>query len=599
MKENPLRYHFSTAFVLAAALLAAGCTQQGLQKADDSRAGRLTTLAREMPGSSDWTAARDDKGQVWTAWYGPKPALNLTQPDGQQVSLLPLESKEAPSGLELATVGENVWTAYRSKEPVRDVYLQRVGKSERLGPIGVSGDTVALARMKLHVREDGGVDALWYGEKAGMENPYNVFVRSLDAEGKPLDAAPQHVLPGIYPLWINEGGKQGVVSWLADAKSLAVDAQSSVVARTREAAPGAAFGSEVLVRKTTASITLPMDTLTSGKRWLAYWVAQHGENLRDYLIEGGYSDDQGASWQPFEIGSLRGVGIYNMRMAGNGKVVLAAMATQREGSEERGDTELRVVRSTDNGQTWGEAVNLRDAKVAYANVENPKIAFLDESRVVVIWQDWREIRARVRYAYSEDAGETWKVKDGRLPFVADRNMQIYWQADALLADGEGGANIVMEAANDAFKQKDLYRLHLSAADLAQPLPDFWPEEGDLRQRVEEYWNAMRTEDYKKTYAMLDPFFRVKRNFRSYMTDMGSIQYGESKIDEVKVEGYSAYVKETIDAGVRPYFDAYGNLKSEDAKPRELQSVWVWIDGQWHRQYELQRMEGGVEKFTRF
>lgn len=589
-----MRNHFSTTLILAAAVLAAGCTQQGLQKADDGQAGRLVKVAQELPGNAQWTAAQDDKGQVWTAWYGQRPTLNLMQPDGKELPLIPREAEEAPSGLELITVGEDAWVAYRSKEPVRDVYLQRAGKSARLEPVGISGDTVALARMKLHGREDGGLDVLWFGEKQGLEKPMNLFVRSLDAEGKPLDAAPQLVLPGIYPLWINEGGKQGVVSWLGVPKS--PKEQSSVVVRTREV--GAAFGPEVLVRKTTASISPPIDTLVSGKRWLAYWVAQYGKDFRDYLIEGGYSDDQGASWQPFEIDSLRGQGIYNMRMAGNGKVVLAVMATQREGSKVRDDTDLRVVRSTDNGATWGEAIRLRDAKAAYGNVESPKVAFLDENRVVVIWQDWREMRARVRYAYSEDAGETWKVKDGRLPFIANRNMQLYWQADDLFADGQGGVNIVLEAANDAFKLKDLYRLHLSAQDLAQPLPDFWPEEGNLRQRVTEYWEAMRAEDYQKSYALYDPFFRIKTSFRTYMTDMGTIQYGAAKVDAIQINGYTAHVKETVEAGVRPYFDAAGSLKSEDVKPRALESVWIWIDGQWHRQYELEQM-GSVQKYTRY
>lgn len=597
MKENPLKNHSSRwVFVLAAAALMGGCAQQALQKADEGQAGRLAALARELPGNAQWTAARDEAGRVWTAWYGERPALNLTQPDGRQVSLIAREnSEEAPSGIALAAAGENAWAAYRSKLPVRDVYLQRAGKAARLGPIGISGDTVALARMKLHGRDDGGVDALWYGEQTGLEAPYNLFVRSFDAEGKPLDAAPRQVLPGIYPLWINEGGKQAVVSWLADAKS--PKETSRVVSRMRGA--GAPFGDEVLVRKTTASISPPIDALTSGKRWLVYWVAQHGERMNDYLIEGGYSDDQGASWQPFEMDSLRGVGIYNMRMAGNGKVVLAVMATQREGSKVRDDTDLRVVRSTDNGATWGEAIRLRDAKAAYGNVESPKVAFLDENRVVIVWQDWREMRARVRYAYSEDAGETWKVKDGRLPFIAGRNMQLYWQADDLFADGEGGVNIVLEAANDAFKLKDLYRLHLGAQDLAQPLPDFWPEEGNLRQRVAEFWEAMRAEDYQKTYALYDPFFRVKTPFRVYMSDMGAIQYGEAKVDAVRIDGYTAHVKETVEAGVRPYFDASGSLKSEDVKPRALESVWIWIDGQWHRQYELEQMGGATTKFTRY
>ena len=590
-----MRNHFSTGLMLTAALLAAGCTQQGLQKADDGQAGRFVPVAQGIPINADWTAVQDDKGQVWTAWYGQRPALNLTQPDGKQASLLAQHADATPSGLALAAVGENVWTAYRSKKPVRDVFLQRTGHAPQLGPVGVSGDTVSLARMKLHVREDGGVDVLWYGERGGLESPYNVFVRSLDAEGKPLDAAPQHVLLGIYPQWINEGGKQGVVSWLGDAKSM--EDQSSVVVRTREAAPGAAFGPEVLVRKTTASIVGPLfNTLVSGKRWLTYWEAQYGKDRREYLIEGGYSDDQGTSWQPFEIESLRGVDIYSMRMAGNGKVVLGVMAVQRAGKD-RGDTELRVVRSTDNGQTWGDAFDLRDARAAYGNVGNPRIAFLDEKRVVVIWQDWREIRSRVRYAYSEDAGETWKVKDGRLPFISDRNMQLYFQANALFADGQGGADIVMEVANDAFTSKDLYRLHLSAQDLAQSLPDFWPEEGNLRQRVAEFWQAMRAEDYKTSYAMYDPFFRVNHSFRSYMTDMGAIVYGETKINEIKIDGYTAHVTETVEGG-RPYFDAYGKLKSDEMKPREMESVWVWIDGQWHRQYELEQM-GAMMRYTRY
>lgn len=592
-----MQNHISKCFILAAALLAAGCTQQGLQKADDSQAGRFVAVAKELPNNAQWMATRDDKGQVWTAWYGKPPALNLSQPDGKQVPLLAQDADAAPSGLTISASGENVWTAYRSKQPVRDVFLQRTGQAPQLGPVGVSDDTMALARMKLHVREDGGMDVLWYGEKPGLERPYNVFMRSLDAEGKPLDAAPQLVLPGIHPQWINEGGKQGVVSWLYDAKS--PKEQSSVMVRTREAAPGAAFGPEVQVRKTTAGIVGPLfTTLVSGKRWLTYWEAQYGDTQTDYLVEGAYSDDQGASWQPFEIASMRGADITNMRMAGNGKVVLAAIAAPRDFKKDRDDTELYVLRSADNGATWGEAIQLRDVKAAYANVENPNIAFLDENRVVVIWQDWREMRARVRYAYSEDAGETWKVKDGRLPFIAERNMQLYWRADNVFADGEGGVNIVMEVTNDDFKLKDLYRLHLSAQELAQPLPDFWPEEGNLRQRVAQFWDAMRAEEYQKTYAMYDPFFRTQTTFRSYMTDMGSIQYGEAKIDEIRIEGYSAHVKETVEAGIRAYFDAGGKLQGDDVIPRAMESVWVWIDGQWYREYKQERMEG-MKKYTRF
>lgn len=580
----------------ASALLLAACSS--LPTASDSGEQRLQTVSSApSPVVESWTAASAPDGNFWLAWYGQRPGLNLRRPDGRhEVLIAETDSEQAPSGLALDVAGDNAWLGWRNKLPQRDVYLSRFGSQETLNAIGVSGDSVALARVKLHAYEDGSADALWYGEAEGHQATYNLFTRSLDAEGKPIDAQPQLVLPGIYPLWINQGGKQAVLSWVN------TDDKSRIMARVR-GERGGSFGEPVLVRETTPSITLPLDAFAVGKRWFVYWIAQHGENRQDYLVEGAWSDDQGASWQPFNIDSLRGTGIESMDIAGNGKTLVAVMGVELQdeiAAERKGRRmDIRLVRSEDNGQSWGEVQTLRNLTGAdlVTRANNPRVLFLDDQRVVVIWQDWREIRSRVRYAYSEDAGQSWRVRDGRLPFVNGKNMGYHFFTNNLFADGKGGAHLLMEAASDRFASKDIVALHLSADELAQPLPDGKPQEGNLRQRVTDYWAALAAEDYHKAYATFDPFFRARRDFRSYMGDMGQIRYGKAEVLDVHLEGYRAHVKQSVVAGV-PLFLKDKQLVEVPMEPRLVENTWLWIDNQWVLEYQSAR-EDSIQGFTRY
>lgn len=548
----------------------------------------VKVLTDPVPWSSHWTALADADGGRVLVWYGKQPALSVMKADGSIMTLVGADdADQAPSGLAVATDPNGVWVAYRNKEPERDVYLTRTG-AQPLGPVGVSGNTMALARLRLHA-SGSGVDAFWYGERSAENTLYNIFHRRLDAAGAPQGDAPELLLPGIYPVTLQDAeGNLGVVSWVKD------DTGSRILARSRKA-DGDTFSEPVLVRETSPDVTIPFDAFVSGARWFVQWVAQYGEGKDEYLIEGAWSDDQGATWVPYDIESLRGWGVESQSFSGNGKEIVMAFSLANKASPRPEYRDVRIVRSVDNGATWLAPEKVRDEASEYAIARSPRVAFLDRSRVLLAWEDWREIRGRVRYSVSEDGGRSWAVRDARLPMRAESNVIMNMFANAIVPDGNGGGEIVVEELTDLFLNKQLMGVRLDANTLLEPAAVPAVELGNLRDKVEAYWTALQNEDYKAAYDQLDPFYRARVEYPEYLSTMGRIKFHEVDVGEIKLEGNIAHVALSLTAEVKPFF-SQGKLVEVPKHSREVVLKWLSIDGEWFHEYfsEARQM-----RFTRY
>ncbi|MFN3985313.1 MAG: sialidase family protein [Rhodocyclaceae bacterium] len=543
----------------------------------------IVSVSSSLPWNAHWTAVRAEENGYWLAWYADLPELNLSTPDGRVINLVDASDEEqAPSGLAAAVSGDSVWLAYRNKEPERDVFVRREG-ARPVEPFGISGDTKALARLRLHTGARG-LEALWYGEQLGQENFYNLYYRQVDADGKAVGDAPELILPGLYPVWVNDdAGNQGVFSWVKDGQG------SRIVSRARKAEERA-FGDTVLIRNTTDSMTLPFDAFISGNRWFVYWIAQHGDLQDDYLIEGAWSDDHGTTWVPFDLEALRGVGIESISVAANGRDIVFAMAVAERGQARAEFRDVRVVRSQDNGATWSGAEKLRRGEAEYARARAPKVSFLDDNRVFVMWEDWREIRSRIRYALSEDGGRTWIVQDARLPVREEKSLLVNLFAHDVIPTGDGGVEVILEEMTDQYLRKELVSMKLDLAQLRSPVPDQVPTLDGLKERIAAYWTALINEEYRKAYNEIDPFFRARVDYAEYLQAMGRIEYDAFEIDEIRQEGHLAHVRQRVTAGVPPFFDK-GKLVEVPKWARPVDTTWMWVDGQWVYEYKSDARAG--------
>lgn len=581
MKCSQVRAAVMSSVLMALVVLPSGV---GAKTTKDA----VVPLTEPIPWSSQWTATKGHDGGRALVWYGERPSLQVTQPDGSVSTLVGKDDTEqAPSGLAVAADSQGVWVAYRNKEPARDVYLARVGK-DGIAPVGVSADTMALARLSMHATGDG-VDAFWYGERNTDGVLYNIFHRRLDSKGKPVSEAPELVLPGIYPVTLQDAeGHLGVMSWVKDDKG------SRIVARSRRAGT-MAFSETVLVRETTPEMTIPFEAFASGSRWFVQWVAQHGETKDDYLIEGAWSDDQGATWTPYELASLRGMGIETQSIAANGREIVMAFSVADRAATRPEYRDVRIVRSEDNGQTWLPAEKVRDEKAEYAIARSPKVAFLDDKRVMLAWEDWREVRGRVRYSVSDDGGRSWKVRDARLPIRPKANVIMNMFANAIVPDGKGGAEVVVEELTDQFMKKQLVGVRLDSKALLKPVVVPAVKQGNLRKQVEAYWTALKAQDYKKAYDQLDPFYRGRVEFAEYLSAMGRVKYHDFKVLDIRLEGNIAHVSLNITAEVAPFF-SQGRMIEVPKHERKVELKWVSLDGEWYHEYYS---EARGMRFTRY
>ncbi|SEP89019.1 hypothetical protein SAMN05421693_10948 [Ectothiorhodospira magna] len=545
---------------------------------------------RAIPWQSAWQLTADQEGQWVMAWHGQRPELVLRTEGEAPITLISRDDMEqAPSGLGLVTTPEGAWVAYRNKQPERGVYLERHGPGGQLGPINLSEDALPLARLRLHAHGDE-VRSIWYGERpseqGGME--YHIHYRDILDDGT-LREQQFNLLSGIYPVWLNDAqGNVAVFSWVVD------DEQSTIQVRVRQ--EDGNFAPPVVIQDVTPQITIPFDAFVSGDRWFVYWIAQYGDG-NEYLVEGAYSDDQGKTWDAFALESTRGLGVESLSVVGNGEQVTMALAVVDRHHPRRDFMTVKLVQSADNGKTWGELMPVRDEdQVGYARARAPKLALLPDDHVLLMWEDWREIRSRVRYSLSSDGGKHWDiVQDGRLPVGREHNVMVNLFANDIVVTDDR-VILGLEFFDDAFSTKQLKVMTLTLEDLKTPDEDVKVSKDGLQERLDAYWKAMIEEDFRGAYNLFDPFYRARVPFSEHLKAMGRIQYETAETEAIESLGHVALSASTVTVSIPTFTSPAGATIESPTQTRTLTLRWVHVDGEWYVDYASEA-RGGV-RFTR-
>lgn len=575
MKKPILR----TLSVATLALVVAGCSQTpaavGVEK------GRTAA----MPGDAPWAAAMSPQGRMKIAHYDEKRHLHVVDADKGTASkpYHPEKTERASSGVDLAWVGDEAYVAFRDKLPQRDLFVGNVDKPDSL--VGVGSESVPLARVRL-MPSGKGLAAIWYGEQHARQKQYHVYYRELDAQGKPLGDVLQ-LFEGIYPVAaVTPGGRTTAVTW---QQKNGVDTISA-----RSKTGDQAFGAEVPVA-VAAPLTPLFEAISSGERTLAFWHAQYGANRDEFKLEGAYSDD-GTRWERFHLKGLDGMDIESADFAADGQGNVAAVVAAVPHADfvaKIGKMQAYVVLSHDNGATWSAPVALRQDPLqiekdkVFSHSKAPKVVFTGPGKLLVAWQDWRDLRSAVHISYSEDGGKTWLLNDQRLSEqgVVQEGLALFSKS---LFVHDGTAQLVVERyTGDDLKEKRLEVRTLKRDDLVnwkvRQAKHPQPDPSKLDQRVMEYWTAMQARDFEKSYAMLDPYFRSRVRFDIYKQDLGKIEYRDPSIKMKTSYGPLALAVTKMTVEVKPVTINNKTFKL-DPTEKEIPTRWMWMDGNWYMEY---------------
>lgn len=539
-----------------------------------------------LPHDATWAADINSAGDIKLAYYDAARQIHLWD-GGTGKETTPFhqgKSDRASSGAAVLAVGRDALLAFRDKEPLRDWYVAPFADPAKLS--GLGEETVPLTRIQLQKRNDG-VASLWYGEQQEATGKhFQIYYRDLNENGAPI-GEPQKLFEGIYPVMaVRKDGQVAALSWIKEG------AKHKIVARSR-ASDAKTFGPVVIVADT-GPITPFFTSVANGNRVIALWHAQYGEDLQAFRLEGAYSDD-GAQWSPIHIKSLDGLDVESGELVsdGSGNLALVATVITPEDRNMGGKMRTVIVTSHDNGQTWGEAQNLRKgeflAKNPYSHARSAKAAFLSPNVLFVAWQDWRTLRSAVRYSYSEDAGKTWKVHDEAITQDLAVNERLALHTKSIFV-AEKSVKLVIEKLNaDLLTEKQLIIREIAFGDLKAAPKVTEPQAPDtdrLKERVLSYWNALQARDFERTYAMQDPYFRARVPYATYKQELGRIDYEKPEIKFSETIGPIAAVVSNVTVGFKP-ITINGRTMKMDPTEREIPTRWLWIDGEWYLEFYQQ------------
>lgn len=371
----------------------------------------------------------DSKGDLWTAYYDASRRINVRNVNTGKELVMKDGAEQSSRGFAFTVQGEHIYVVWREKlsGSNKKLYLRAShdGGKTLSDPILLDDSTTeALSRIKIGANSRGDVFVTWLSEKRTETSDYSICAVSSNDFGKTF-SKPVNLTAGythsIYPTILVDEENAYSFSYSEKNKK-----QYMIFTRTTDRGKTWSGPSEI---KEIGVVTLFIEPVKVGKRLHVFWFNSYG-NEGVPVTEGAYSDDEGRTWKCTAFEDTKGFDVGSLKVSSDpdGHIYLAFAGRW----DDKQKSKVYVIASDDNGTTWGKAVSVRHYPYDLTTAMNPVITASDNAGVVVVWEDYRNIRSNLYMQYSKDGGKTWQEQDTPLEEPGKFNTALWQHSNSLV-----------------------------------------------------------------------------------------------------------------------------------------------------------------------
>lgn len=123
------------------------------------------------------------------------------------------------------------------------------------------------------------------------------------------------------------------------------------------------------------------------------------------------------------------------------------------------------------------------------------------------------------------------------------------------------------------------------------------EETLLKERATEMWKAQAAGDRAKMYELYDPFFRARVKKGIFADkDIPYMHYYNPEVLAVDIKGNVATVRVKMEYEIKELTAPDGRKIDQPRKENITNETWLFIDGNWYRQYIDYMTDSSIAKY---
>lgn len=288
-----------------------------------------------------------------------------------------------------------------------------------------------------------------------------------------------------------------------------------------------------------------------------------------------------AGWRVSPVAGAEGLDVARLdwHVWPDARVLVVFSGEQREKTQQR----VHAALSEDMGAHW-RTRQLDSAEFSNTRAWLPRLT-VDGDRVAVVWEDSRDIRARIRMQLSRDRGEHWLAQDLPLSTASTHSIrpridhvgdELYVAWHQYHSDARDRADLILRTLSwdDAWAMAGQSESNAVTVD----------RRPDLESAVNALWKAIAAGDQTAIYHAYDPFYRARVDFERYRSNATPTPLALQgyEIQNLVIQGNEAHATILVDLA-----SSRADEHSTDSSAAIRYVVWeTWlsVDGRWYRKF---------------